>query len=607
MIELGAFRKEAADLLWRMCQQDFLFFVNTFCFIFEPRSGDVFTFNTWEFQDDTLRQMRDHLGLCDIGVEKSRDQGVTWMVLALFLWRLIFHRNQSFMMTSRNADLVDKSGSRDALFAKLDFMMKHLPGFLRPNYCRTFLCLDNPDMNSAVNGATSTGDAGRGGRNTAAFMDELPAFAIVDGYEVMKATQYNTKCRIFVGTPKGKTGAYFDIMHKPNGRLHKIRLHWTKHPLQGAGAYTTEGGQLKILDETYKFPSDYPFILDGKIRSPYYDEECARAVSDQDIAAELDIDYGGSDSVFFDGTQLTLYANTVCQRPMSIVRLQDFLEGQEVTLPKPAWERLNEAGAMVHLWLGRDAKRQFPRDRKYFAGADVAAGTGASNSCLKVLDGKTGRVVLELACPKIMPHEFAAVAVAICRIFTGCDERPAMLIWEANGPGRAFGTTAIELGHTYVYYRTNEQSVGKKQTDVPGWTPTTENQRALLEEYRRAMLNSQLIELSEPCIEEARQYIYCSDGGVRHSNAARNLDPSGARKNHGDRVMATALGWHLCRGGIIVKDEEQAKSHPVGSFGWRRDRWEKEEAEKKHPEYQYLKRGSYRYGRDKAYRYARVA
>ena len=80
----------------------------------------------------------------------------------------------------------------------------------------------------------------------------------------------------------------------------KIIMDWKKHPERSKGLYKSEDGKLEILDKEYEFPGGYPFVMDGKIRSPYYDNECNRpGATPQSVAQELDRDYGGSDYQIF--------------------------------------------------------------------------------------------------------------------------------------------------------------------------------------------------------------------------------------------------------------------------------------------------------------------
>ena len=87
---------EVQRQLWTACKRDVLFFINTFCWLYEPRNSrlrgttsNVIPFITYEFQDNALLQMNEALGVQDIGIEKSRDLGATWMFLTLFFLSLI--------------------------------------------------------------------------------------------------------------------------------------------------------------------------------------------------------------------------------------------------------------------------------------------------------------------------------------------------------------------------------------------------------------------------------------------------------------------------------------------------------------------------------------
>lgn len=104
---------------------------------------------------------------------------------------------------------------------------------------------------------------------------------------------------MFVSTPKGASGAYYDVMHQESNML-KVVMDWKEHPVRKRGLYTTIDGVVKILDKDFAFPEEYPFVKDGKVRSPYYDQECMRpGATPQSIAQELDRDYGGSEYQIF--------------------------------------------------------------------------------------------------------------------------------------------------------------------------------------------------------------------------------------------------------------------------------------------------------------------
>jgi len=539
VLKHGQSSKRAAHELWMMCSRDMLFFVNTFCWIYEPRKPDrpVVPFITYEYQDQALLDIEEAIGNWDLCVKKSRDMGATWDCLTAFEWRWQFHPMQSFLVVSRTEPMVDKADDPDCLFWKLEFLIDKQPSFLRPHKLKTQLRLKNEDNGSTINGASTTGNVGRGGRRTAVMIDEYAAFPIDDGYRALNATQAVTDTRLWNSTPQGTGNAYHDVAHDKN--IKQIVMHWSLHPVKRLGLYTSEKGKLVLLDKEYEYPSDYEFILDGKVRSPYYDKECKRTPIPQLIAQELDMDFLGSNFQFFDKNMLDRHEKQHCMLPYHLGEL-DF--EKETCVPG---EFIETAKGRLKLWISLDAEGRPPRDKEGYAfGADVSAGTGASNSCLSFGRISTGEKVAEFVSPHVSPDELAKVAVALGQWFCNDAGRETYLVPEANGGhNRSFIKRCMALGHKNIYFRRNEQALSKKVTDVPGWGSTRDNKRELLEEYSRALQDGEFLNRSTEAIAECREYVFMPDGSIDHARSRNAMDPSGARENHGDRTMADALTW----------------------------------------------------------------
>ncbi len=90
LLELGSSSRSAAEILWLMCARDPLFYINTFCWTYDPRpkkglSGQqtphTIPFNTYPYQDEVFREIFEALGVEDAAAEKSRDMGASWMFL----------------------------------------------------------------------------------------------------------------------------------------------------------------------------------------------------------------------------------------------------------------------------------------------------------------------------------------------------------------------------------------------------------------------------------------------------------------------------------------------------------------------------------------------
>lgn len=531
--------REAASDLWVACSRDLMFYVNAFCWTYDPRqkNGSI-PFLTYPFQDDLMLDLVDRIeNGGDVLVSKSRDMGASWCILTVFEWLWHFRSDLSFLLVSRNEDYVDKPGNPKSLFWKIDFLHKNQPKWLLPNMIRTKLRLTNEDTGSNIDGESTTGDVARGDRRTAIALDEFAAFDNDASYRALSSTRDATNCRIFNSTPAGTSGAFYDL-HQ-NEEIKKWRLHWMLHPTKAAGLYY-EG---------------------KKPRSPWYDQECKRCAHPQEIAQELDIDFAASDYQFFDPTELNKHANDYSMPP--------FKQGELVFTDKGDFKTFEEqTNGRLSLWAYPDASGRFPDDRQYAIGVDIATGTGASNSVISVGDCKTGEKVAEFCDSNTRPDQLGRYAVALAKWFRGANPIGAFMIWEAPGPGRNFGDVVLEMGYRNIYYRTNETSRAKKQSDIPGWWPTKDEKRSIYGEYRRALSNGLIINRSRPALDECREIVYSATGWITHSKSLGKMDPSGARENHGDRPTADALLYKgMSRFPVVKKTTEII---PQDSFLYRR-------------------------------------
>jgi len=543
--------------LWVACSRDLLFFVNTFCWLYEPRTTRRLPFITFEYQNETFLELDDAIqNGYDVCCLKSRDVGASWMCVTIFFWHWLFHDMYRFGGMSEKEELVDRSGDPKSMFWKFDFLMENLPCWMRlpdGKYERTARHARNLDNGSTFDGQTTTTTSGTGDRCTAMILDEFSKMGVGSkgdaGFSILRSTRDVTPCRIFNFTPNGHGNAAYRVAM--NSRIRQIRLHWSRHPYRSAGLYTSKNGKLILLDRAFRgkvkvlkdgraeyvsFPDEYTFILDGKIRSPYYDFECAREDNPINIAQELDMDFHGSSSSFFGEVFIDELMSEVAVMPYSVGRLEIDYGACEVT----GFQK--DPNGNFYLWCTLDGAGKPPDDRHYVVGCDISMGTGASNSALAVFDCLSNEKVAEYVDAYIQPHDFAKFAVAVCRWFQGKSNEGALLIWEQTGAGRSFGEAVRDAGYGNIWHKRNADG---SWTKIPGWYPSRESKIQLLTSYRYAMRQRLYLERSIPCLEECRAYIFMPGGGVDHvaSQTQNALDPSGARTNHGDRVIASALTW----------------------------------------------------------------
>jgi len=370
------------------------------------------------------------------------------------------------------------------------------------------------------------------------FPDEFATVPDGDGLEA--ATQSVTKSRIFNSTHKGAGTTFYRLSLKPS--IKKLSLHWSLHPIYNKGLYYADkDGKMILLDDTkrvvtvsridYNFPDEYPFRLDGKLRSPWYDNECDRASHPMIIAQELDMDPFASDFQFFDGNVIAEIDKEDVRPPYH----EGMLEYDEDSLEPLKF--IEGKNGFMKLWIHPDAYGKFSSTLRVGCGIDVGAGTGASNSAASFINLDTGEKIAEYANPWIKPEAFASVAYAMCMWFN-----EAYVIWDASGTtGQQFGPPFVKLGYRNIFYRRDEEKISKTISDKPGFFITAKTKAPLLGAYRKALKDRTFIQRSYEANQECLFFVFTTGNEIEHSASTNSVDPSGAKANHGDRTTADAL------------------------------------------------------------------
>lgn len=554
------------------CARDMLFWINTFAWTYDPRKQNpVVPFISWEFQESAFNVLDAGLGEHDMLIEKSRDMGASWMIIIVFTHRWLFHPMQSFLMVSRKEEYVDKSGDYKGLFQKVDFILDRLPSWMVPVYTRNKLHLKNEENGSSIDGESTNGDVGRGDRRTAMLMDEFAS--VENDYEVESATRDVTRCRIYNSTPKGTSNAFYDKRMKMENETPErlIRMHWSRHPEKAAGLYkwNEKLDSLEMINEDEEEDASYRYIADGKLRSPWYDEQCVRASNMQEIAQEVDIDYAKSGWQFFAQDIVDGLLAKYARKPVwqgDIVWHPGFRGIQFVPNPE---------GPLV-LW------RKLGMDNKLFGdplvsiGCDIATGKGgsmSSNSVMVAYDQHNRTKIAEYKNNNISPEQFADYVTAFGRSCANELQSEAKLCYEANGPGGQFGRRLLDNGYSNLYYRKNELADSTKETAVPGWWSNRESKRMMLGQYASALIEGFVENYSEFALQECSEYVHEPSGNIVHSRSKNSIDPTVSGENHGDCVIADGLAVHLIKSVYIPEESEQEPAHfesaPYGSRKWR--------------------------------------
>lgn len=582
------------ETLVAACKRDIIFFADVLVWALDvkryPDEPDR-PFITWDFQEEVLRDLDDAIGKRSVGIIKSRDIGGSTMPLIAFDKHFLFDKFVTLMVCSRNERLVDDPNNPDSLFYKLDYMHRWMPSWLTAPLGRKKLTYTNSSTGSNLLGSSTTADAGRGGRKHGIFVDEHAAWDRKESIELIGSLQHNSKCRIWASTPKGVGNGFHQLITAGAIRVH--RLHWSDHPVHGAGLYTTETThnkhKVKLLDESFwrtatprdiltrypelekRFPPcdglavlTYPFVLDGKVRSPYYDYERMMCPIPKLIAQELDMDFIGSGSPFFDLDEIREYVRLFKKKPYVTGEITYDERGEE-----PKWAPSVEG--RLQLWFHPDSQVRPPKDRKFVIGCDISAGTGVSNSHMSVGDTRMRCKAAGFTTPNMRPERFAEYVAAAGRWFND-----AMIGWEGSGVGREFGSRLKEVGYPNLFYM--KKSSGKR-SDIPGFFPNEDTKRGLLTEYGRALTTREFTNHDETAVNECQMYEWTETQGVAHVDASAAPDPSGAKKNHGDRVIGDAINWMLLRGTKRPDSEEIVKRNTLAYMHKEMERLEARQGE----------------------------
>lgn len=262
------------------CKEDPIFFFNMFLWTYNPRLAKPHVpFITYPYQDDFIKQIVSAVETgIDVWIEKSRDMGLSWVMLGIFLRWFLF-KEWSVLLWSYKEDYVDAQGNMDSAFERLRYMIKRLPKQLRPkNLLNKYMNISAPwcweiSGDVWVNFWTWW-------RRKVVFMDE---FALRPRDETaLQKTKDVTECRIFWWTPNGTGNVYGKVMTNHKAYRHllnkKIRLPRRLHPLKTNTWYefqkmtrtaTDLAQEVDISYETSVVNAVYPLFLQMATKGTY--------------------------------------------------------------------------------------------------------------------------------------------------------------------------------------------------------------------------------------------------------------------------------------------------------------------------------------------------
>lgn len=587
---------------WKLCRDSFLYWVNNFGYTFvqvehthKGRRGvsgsNDRPFITWPVQDDAAAELIESTGLTGKTatgalIDKSREMGATWLMLAIILWLFLFHRNTSMLMCADREEAVDYSGrpdglvtagtaNKDTLFGKLDYMLAFLPPWMTVGVSRVYMHYTNARTGSRIDGSSTREDLGRGGRRFLVFVDE--ASAIRQLKQIDKSIADTTACPWYNSTPKG--AHYFSEL-RTGGTMPVIVLGWWDHPHKGREGPKGEPGRYIAFDQ-----DKGEEVITGWWR----ELEKKRRKSIQDVAENIDIDHMGAGRVVFNLGVLNRHLATYCYPAQVHMRLRHRFDGErrDISIRKRKLADIimeeippdEDAVQGVLQWWGPLVDGRPPQDRLYVLAADVSGGNGASNSIVTIRDVNTGEKVGTYVDANIPPDGLAMV-MAQLGLWVGGERGYGYLIWEANGPGNRVGRVLVER-YAYPWLHIMEVSTKKRRRKEEakrlGWWNSPQSVYDAALQLDAEYTSGRFINHDRAAVQEAMKWVRYETGII--GPGPLEFETPEARKTHGDRVIAdmlAAVGAKKCIG-TMPRSPKPPVDSPAAELGtldgndWRGD------------------------------------
>lgn len=159
--------------------------------------------------------------------EKSRDMGLSWLMVGVTCWICLFHQGAVVGFGSRKEEYVD--GGPKSLLWKARYFLSNLPVELRGGWERKrhapYMNLTIPNTGSSITGEAGD-NIGRGDRTTLHLVDETAHLLHPELTEAsLSAT---TDCRIDVSSVLGMNNPFAVLRH--SGKVSVFTAHWRDDP-----------------------------------------------------------------------------------------------------------------------------------------------------------------------------------------------------------------------------------------------------------------------------------------------------------------------------------------------------------------------------------------
>jgi len=463
-------------------------------------------FLLFDFQKEAVKEVVESIFKGeDILIEKSRDMGVSWLIISIALWFWLRRMaGNDILIGSRKFDYVDKKGSLDTLIEKFRYNLYQLhPAFLpdgfdanRHDNVGNIL---NSETGSFIRGEANNPNFATSGRYLFILADEYSKWEETDE-QAWTSMGDSSPCRIALSTPWGMGRKFAKLRF--GGGMNVLTFHWSSHPIKGAG---------KWLDEGQK-----------KWRSPWYDNECARRTGNEraDIGQELDIDYLSTGFPYFDNDLVQKEYQKLEDNPSKVKRYEFILHADEDSEYLELFETENG-----RIWVKDEPEKGW--EYRYCISADIAEGLEhGDNSVAYVFDRDSG---IDIAgfCGKIDTRTFALLLAHLGEMYNNAYIAP-----ENNGHGAAVLQKLKEI-YDNIYHEEKFDMVVNMDTVKMGWNTNKKTRAIMCSALREAIDDGVHGVVEKEVFSECITFVNI------------NGKPQADVGNWDDRVMAQAIKWMI--------------------------------------------------------------
>ena len=466
----------------------------------------------------------------DLLIDKSRDMGVTWLVIGVLTW--YWWRAESgseFLLGSRKYEYVDKKDSVDTLFEKVRYNVYRLHTLMKPKKFDKHKndnvgFIYNPDNENFFRGEANNPNFATSGRYKAIFADEFSKWEETDDL-AWTSMGDSSPCRIAVSTPWGIGRKFAQLRF--SGAIEPLTFHWSEHPIKSAG----------------KHEGEHPYLRDkGMVwLSEWYLNECERRKDNPEanIGQELDIDYLSSGTPYFN--------NKIIQ--------DKYLKFVETEAERFEFERTEDGIELVsnsngRIWIREDEETGW--ENRYLISADVAEGLEkGDNSVMIVYDRVEGKDIAQFV-GKIDTTLFAYLLS-----YFGYKYNNAYIACENNNHGHAVIQKLKEI-YDNLYFEGDFSKIVDLEKQRVGWNTNVASRPIMCGELREAITQDKEGVIDKQFYQECLTFIYNKNGKAEADHGC--LD---------DRVIAQAIKFQLHKWVSSPKEniEEKERVYDAPRFG----------------------------------------